>query len=124
MQESAFITTIRILYVLPPEEDYLNDTGISQEDCFSIVREIKDYSSNSSKCGYVEVQKSVGKIDSIFEDIGEQCGVVLLDEANRVVYENPFLKQNRVWGAAMERIVEEVREIGDITAADSSVSNL
>lgn len=110
------------LLYLPPEEDCLNDSGISQEDCFSIVREIKDYSSNSSKCGYVEVQESVGKIDSIFGDIGDQCGVVLLDEANKVVYENPFLKENRVWGVTMERIVEEVRESGGITSADSSVS--
>lgn len=70
---------------LAPQRDLLNISSLPGPECFSIIREIKDYSSNSQKCGYVEVQERKDKIESIFTDLGEDNYAIMLDHDFNII---------------------------------------
>lgn len=76
----------------PPGRDILNDSTLPSPDYFAIIREIKDYSSNSQKSGYVEVQQSVSRVDGIFGDLGGDCYAAVLDNAGNTIYQSPSLE--------------------------------
>lgn len=90
-------------YFCPPQEDTLNDSGLPSPAFFAVVRQIKDYSQNSLKCGYVEVQQSVAQIDEIFGDIGSGCYAVILDEAETIVYRSPGMREKEYLHDAVVR---------------------
>lgn len=96
-------------YHLSPGEDLLNDSGLSNRNYFSVVREIKDYSSNSSKCGYVEVQEYFDKIDYIFGDLGEKSYALILDGGNSLVYQSDSLLEDQDSGKAAAAFQEQIR---------------
>lgn len=79
-------------YFRPPMEDNLNDSGLPSPAYFSTIRQIKDYSLNSQKCGYVEVQQSVSQMDAIFGDIGSGCYAALFDRDGNIIYRSPGLR--------------------------------
>lgn len=76
---------------LPPRQDILNDSGLPSPGYFSIIREIKDYSSGSQKCGYVEVQQSVQRMDAIFSDADDPFYAAVLGRDGAVHYQSPSL---------------------------------
>ncbi|MCI7383910.1 MAG: histidine kinase [Hungatella hathewayi] len=79
-QDDSFV------YFVPPQNDVLNDTGLSEKSYFSVVRQIKDYSSNSLKCGYVEVQEFTDRLDDMFHGIGKDINSVIITDQGEMVY--------------------------------------
>lgn len=76
----------------PPQKDFLNDSKTLQSpDMFSIIREIKDYTSNSLKNGYVEVQQSVERINEVFGDLGQDSFGVVIDKDYNIIYKSSNL---------------------------------
>lgn len=99
----------KYMHYLAPKEDMLNDTGMSKRSYFSIVREIKDYSSNSSKCGYVEVQEYFDKIEYYFGNLGEMSYALVLDGGKNVIYESSLLEQDKTSAESAAVYLERIR---------------
>lgn len=106
------------MYYLTPKEDLLNDSGLSKRNYFSIVREIKDYSSNSSKCGYVEVQEYFDKIEYNFGDLGEMSYALILDGEKNVIYESSRLVQDKKSDQSASVFLERIRQNELLTGTD------
>lgn len=75
------------IYYKFPEKDTLSAETNMQKDYFSVVREIKDYYSNSSQCGYIEVQDSTEWLHDIFGDFGQDMYVSIYDEKGDIFFQ-------------------------------------
>ena len=95
-----------------PQNDILNDSNLPSPRYFSVVREIKDYSSNSNKVGYVEVQQSVAYMDKIFKDLGDEYYSLIIDRENNIIYKSDSLKPQEDL-TEINKIVELVKG-GDV----------
>lgn len=84
----------RYVYYTWCQDDILNDTGALEEPYFSVIRQIKNYTTNEQVYAYVEVQEDVKWLDKVVEGAGEDTHVVLLDTQN-VIYESPVIKKNQ-----------------------------
>lgn len=87
--EHFFAEEGNFVFYIEPSEDILNDTGLSRQPYFSVIRQIKNYTTNDQACGYVEVQEFVRWIDRIVEDAGEDTYGAMLDEEGKIVYLGP-----------------------------------
>lgn len=83
------------VYYVNPSDDILNDTEHTNNPYFSVIRQIKNYTTNDQACGYVEVQEFVRWIDRVVESVGEDIYVTMIDESGDVIYMDPLLSQNR-----------------------------
>ena len=79
------------VYYVEPSEDILNDTGLSGQPYFSVIRQIKNYTTNDQACGYVEVQEFIRWIDRVVEDAGQSIYVGMVDEEGAAVYLGPSI---------------------------------
>ncbi len=82
------------VYYVKPADDVLNDTEHTNHPYFSVIRQIKNYTTNDQVCGYVEVQEFVRWIDQIVESVGEDIYVTMSDENGKVIYMDPLLIEN------------------------------
>lgn len=112
-QEDSFV------YFVPPQKDLLNDTGLSEKSYFSVVRQIKDYSSNSLKCGYVEVQEFADRLDEMFHGIGKDINSVILTEQGEAVYRSLGSESSRA-ESQMEAMIQMASE-GRLADGDTSL---
>ncbi len=81
-----FQQTEEFVYYRNPETDVLASGESQQSDYLAIVREIKDYYSNSTRCGYVEVQESTEKLDEILAGFDADMRIELFDNHHELVY--------------------------------------
>ena len=95
-----------------PGADVLNTSELPSSDYFSIIREIKDYFSGTRKNGYVEIQQSVKRIDSIFEHLGESCYAAIYDKDGTVIYTTPGAKDHKNILSVIQNTVPEAYPIG------------
>lgn len=77
------------IYYKYPETDVLSEDDNSNPKYFSVVREIKDYYSNSMQCGYVEVQESTERLSGILDNLGTDIYVEIRDENGNIFYQMP-----------------------------------
>ncbi|HIT90936.1 MAG TPA: histidine kinase [Candidatus Merdenecus merdavium] len=77
------------IYYKSPEPDILSQGDQINEDYFAVVREIKDYFSNGSQCGYIEVQESTEKIYEILSELGDGMYAEVRDTSGEVIYAVP-----------------------------------
>lgn len=112
-QEDSFVCFV------PPQNDVLNDTGLSEKMYFSVVRQIKDYSSNSLKCGYVEVQEFAERLDEMFYGIGKDINSVILTDEGEAVYRS-FGSESGRTESRLEAMIQMASE-GRLTDGDKSV---
>ncbi len=77
----------RYIYYRQPTPDILAYGEQEEPAYFSVVREIKDYYSESTRWGYIEVQESTEKIDSIFSDLGEGVRIEVVNADGEKFYE-------------------------------------
>lgn len=99
----------RHVYYSAPMEDILNDTGLSEKPYFSVIRQIKNYTTNEQVCGYVEVQESVGWMNTVADSAGDNTYMVLLD-GNAVIYKSPSIGNNRM-EQKLERVIPAAVEL-------------
>lgn len=76
----------RFVYYREPTQDVLAYGQKDEGKSISVIREIKDYFSGSSKCGYVEVQESVEKLDTVLGDLGTGVRAEILDMEQDIIY--------------------------------------
>lgn len=84
-----FSNSNNFIYYKYPEKDVLSEKEGLKQDYFSVVREIKDYYSNSLQCGYVEVQESTDRISEILDSLGTDIYVEICDEKGNIFYQMP-----------------------------------
>ena len=87
--EQFFDKPGNFVFYIEPSEDILNDTGLSRKPYFSVIRQIKNYTTNDQACGYVEVQEFVQWLDGIVEDAGEDTYGAMMDEGGKIIYFGP-----------------------------------
>lgn len=76
----------RFVFYREPGTDVLASGEAQRTDYLAVVREIKDYYSNSSRCGYVEVQESTEKLDGILADFGPGIQAEILNQEGQSIY--------------------------------------
>lgn len=76
----------RYVFYREPGTDVLASGEAQRTDYLAVVREIKDYYSNSSRCGYVEVQESTEKLDGILADFGPGIQAEILNQDGKSIY--------------------------------------
>lgn len=80
---------------LPPKPDIMN--GNRSPYYFSVVREIKDYSSNSQPCGYVEVQNNAETLTKLFTDLPSGISSLVINSDNKIICSaGDFFSNSRV----------------------------
>lgn len=82
-----FSESDRFIYYRQPSYDTLAYGEQEESEYFSVVREIKDYFSSSTRWGYIEVQESTDKIDSIFNGLGDGVRIELVNSDGQKFYE-------------------------------------
>lgn len=82
-----FSESDRFIYYRQPSHDTLAYGEQEESEYFSVVREIKDYFSSSTRWGYIEVQESTDKIDSIFNGLGDGVRIELVNSDGQKFYE-------------------------------------
>lgn len=87
--QKYFSDSNNYIYYKYPETDVLSENDNVNQDYFSVVREIKDYYSNSLQCGYVEVQESTDRIFGILDSLGTDIYVEIRDENGNIFYQKP-----------------------------------
>lgn len=83
------------VYYEAPDKDIFNDTGMLEKPYFSVVRQMKNYTTNGQNCGYVEVQEFVRWIDDVAESAGDNTYTALL-RGNHIIYKSPSLKKHKM----------------------------
>ncbi len=83
------------VYYINPSDDILNDTDHTNNPYFSVIRQIKNYTTNDQACGYVEVQEFVRWIDRIVDGVGEDIYVTMIDEEGDIIYMDPLLTEDQ-----------------------------
>lgn len=76
----------RYIFYKEPSKDVLSKGERENSDCLAVVREIKDYYSGSSSCGYIEVQEPVEKLEEILGDMGTGNYAEILDLEGNLIY--------------------------------------
>lgn len=76
----------RFVFYREPAPDVLAFGEGGQTRYFAVVREIKDYFSESSRCGYIEVQESVDKLETALSGMGTGVRAELLNSGGNAVY--------------------------------------
>lgn len=85
--QNFFKQSNKFVYYRDPETDVLALGEKKRVDYLAVVREIKDYYSNSTRCGYIEVQESTKKLDEILADFEPGVRIELFNEENELVYD-------------------------------------
>ena len=76
----------RFIFYREPVADVLAFGQGDEKQYFAVVREIKDYFSESTRCGYIEVQESVEKLDAALSGMGSGVRAELLNDQEDAVY--------------------------------------
>lgn len=92
--QEFFSKTENVVYYVKPSPDIFNDTDRANKPYFSVIRQIKNYTTNDQECGYVEVQEFVRWIDDVLENTGEDMHAALLDESGDVIYMAPSAREH------------------------------
>lgn len=81
-------------YYVEPSEDILNDSRHPNKPFFSVIRPIKNYTTNDQMCGYVEVQEFVRWINDVMNSVGSDAYMLLQNKDGDVVYTSPSIEGN------------------------------
>lgn len=87
--QNYFSDANHYIYYKYPETDVLSEGSKTKQTYFSVVREIKDYYSNSLQCGYVEVQESTDRFLNILDNLGTDIYAEIRDKKGNIFYQMP-----------------------------------